>query len=328
MASAQFYELEDLCATLLYSLRTVNSSLAFHVAYELEASGEHELLFRFLTFAWFLAPPGLAYEPYIAQIVAQNDPSKWKELVGALLETEPYMLPTFHEPVVIPLPRPSHAPLDAPWSPFPSNYTPYTARTFYRAVNYAVKQGFWEHAAYLTHSLLPTNPASACSLLACMGVSNQLVQLLESTVYAPLQPRIVEHLYAALCMRCSALPQPRPRIPKPSPAFRPFTISKEAYAEWNIKPKSETRLSSPAIILEDKASAVWKARVEQYKIAVKDGSLVFPTEARMEEFYTTCFPHDIPDEWSPEERQKSHGGGLVTTEQPKNPWKPAFHLCC
>jgi hypothetical protein len=34
--------------------------------------------------------------------------------------------------------------------------------------------------------------------------------------------------------------------------------------------------------------------------------LVFSTEEAMESFYKTYFPDDIPDEWSKEERQKSH----------------------
>jgi hypothetical protein len=45
----------------------------------------------------------------------------------------------------------------------------------------------------------------------------------------------------------------------------------------------------------------------------------------MEQFYDTYFPDDIPDEWSNEERKKSHG--IVPEESSmENIWRPAFLL--
>jgi hypothetical protein len=42
----------------------------------------------------------------------------------------------------------------------------------------------------------------------------------------------------------------------------------------------------------------------------------------LEEFYSTVFPDDIPDEWSAAERAKSHGQQGVVFRT--NPWIPAF----
>jgi hypothetical protein len=46
--------------------------------------------------------------------------------------------------------------------------------------------------------------------------------------------------------------------------------------------------------------------------------LVFPDDDVYEEFMDTYFPDDIPDEWSKQEQQKSHGCGVSATA-PKVP---------
>jgi hypothetical protein len=41
---------------------------------------------------------------------------------------------------------------------------------------------------------------------------------------------------------------------------------------------------------------------------------VFATEDDFEAFYEEFFPDDIPDEWTAEEREKSHKGGVSSSE--------------
>ena len=42
----------------------------------------------------------------------------------------------------------------------------------------------------------------------------------------------------------------------------------------------------------------------------EDGNVCFPDDDVLERFYTRYFPDDIPDEWSAEDQQKSHGRGI------------------
>ena len=57
----------------------------------------------------------------------------------------------------------------------------------------------------------------------------------------------------------------------------------------------------------------------------KESELVCKDEEKEDPFYSACFPKDIPDEWSEEERAKSHGIRLASLSP--NPWVTAFVLC-
>ncbi len=57
------------------------------------------------------------------------------------------------------------------------------------------------------------------------------------------------------------------------------------------------------------ASPYWKPRA------------VWETDDELEEFYETYFPDDIPDEWSREDQEKSHGApGFGTVDSPLGRW--------
>jgi hypothetical protein len=58
-----------------------------------------------------------------------------------------------------------------------------------------------------------------------------------------------------------------------------------------------------------KASEYWSCILEHYMINLK----TWKSDDHLESFYETYFPEDIPDEWSVESRERSHGRGLGKT---------------
>jgi hypothetical protein len=329
MVSAHLYEMDDLGATLLLALRTVDPLLATQITKELTDSNEHEYLQRLLLFAWYLRPPDPIVDASFARAVATED-LLFLHLMFPICD--PY--PDRYEPHTIPTPKASKTPAPSSWTNLPSIYTSEQAHTLYRAIKYALKQQYWEHAAYLVCSLLPDHHESVCSLLRSLSVDERLVTLLESTTYSPLLPRIVEHIIAAYVgnpepvQKSHALLQRlHVKSPHENRKCRTFHIPQKVFEIWNLKPKLADRLrGSPVLVLEDTTSAYWKQAAAKYKIALDSaGNLCFPDDAAIEDFYTTYFPDDIPDEWSEQERQKSHGQPCIPAAN-KNPWSAAFHL--
>jgi hypothetical protein len=114
---------------------------------------------------------------------------------------------------------------------------------------------------------------------------------------------------------------------------------KEAIDDWQsetsmrkrraIKPRSEALLyiterskqtpyvsSEPDIQYELintlKASEYWSCILEHY---MTDGLCRWKSDDHLESFYETYFPDDIPDEWSLQSREMSHGRGLGKSEE-------------
>jgi hypothetical protein len=101
-------------------------------------------------------------------------------------------------------------------------------------------------------------------------------------------------------------------------------------------------MGQPILVAEEGASAYWQAAVQEFEICIDRASLslVFKDDEDQEEFYETYFPEDIPDEWSLEERKKSHdipllsvlsGLSSLSLETDSllswHPWQTAFLLC-
>ena len=192
MVSAHLYELDDLGATLLESLRTANHTLTIQIVKELRVSGEEDYCHSLLTLAWILSPTNSDCDSTIAHVFHNLE-----DVLFALLRSEPYNYPDMPEPITIPPPKPSKSPPPTVWSTLPQAYTPEQAHAFYSAVKYALNTKFWEHAAYLITSLLQEQPNVIISLLKALEFPTIFTQLIESTLYAPLLTRIIEHACAA-----------------------------------------------------------------------------------------------------------------------------------
>jgi len=53
----------------------------------------------------------------------------------------------------------------------------------------------------------------------------------------------------------------------------------------------------------------WQEAVQAAGIVVEEDSFAFPNDTVLEEFHDRYFPDDIPDEWSKQDQEKSHGRG-------------------
>jgi hypothetical protein len=104
-------------------------------------------------------------------------------------------------------------------------------------------------------------------------------------------------------------------------ADRSFSVDGMALSTWGVSsPPVSLLMGAPLWVAQSDASPWWKAALLRHGISE---SLQGPDDDRTEAFYTECFPMDIPDEWSNEERKKSHG--LFVPSAPLNPWASYFH---
>ena len=65
---------------------------------------------------------------------------------------------------------------------------------------------------------------------------------------------------------------------------------------------------APVPLLSD-GCRFWQEAVLAAGITVDEDSFAFPTDTALEAFYDRHFPDDIPDEWSKQDQEKSHGRG-------------------
>jgi hypothetical protein len=59
----------------------------------------------------------------------------------------------------------------------------------------------------------------------------------------------------------------------------------------------------------------WKMAIQAAGITMTGDAVCFPDDDVLENFYEQYFPDDIPDEWSAEDQQKSHGRGRFTEKK-------------
>jgi hypothetical protein len=327
MATRHFYMKDTVCATLLHALQTGDSDQAIYAARELWESQESELLKATLTLAWLLAPPDHPNESNRYAAFARDDV---KEFLFTLLDA-PYTLPELPEHVVIPTPIPRpYANSVGAWTILPLEYTYDQACKFYRAVDISLQNGFWEHAAYLAVSLLPTSPSSVSSLLSAFGVSPRLIELLDGTLFEPLRYRIVEHALAGVGWGLKPIPmdlKPAERAWNRPPAAH-LAMSATACAIWQVRapPASQLR-GAPMLILAPAATEFWKRAVATYGITADSEAncLKFRDDAAEDAFYVECFQDDLPDEWTDARVNRSHGFTVPHTTD-KNVWYAAFAL--
>ena len=106
-------------------------------------------------------------------------------------------------------------------------------------------------------------------------------------------------------------------------AGRIFTIPPSVYSRWNVQSKPLSRLiGAPLFVFEDsprcstsrqrrEVSPYWEHQRTTYNLTTNaKNEIIFDSDTECEDFYITCFPYDIPDEWSTKERQKSHGARI------------------
>lgn len=328
MATRNFYERDCVAAQLLWSLLNGEPKTATDAAFELLASEESEILFAYLTLAWWFQTP--------------SADGVQKARFGAFLSKEPTQFLASLLPAVgyaIPLPSlttiPSHpSPItkgDEPsppvtWTHWPVGWNACQAGKAWRAVEEALRKGNFRRATFLT---LPfsTQTAVLVDFLKSLGVPPQLCEAVETTLFQPLIPRILEHCFAA--MVASGAIAKLPAL-TPSSGGRCFQISEKALACWGIASPPLCRLRGPPVLVTTAdATVYWQKACAAAKSAGgfnPQKPMLFEDRADtdvVEGFYATHFPYDIPEEWTRVEKEKSHFE-RPTLDVPHNPWLLAF----
>jgi hypothetical protein len=311
MPTRNFYEIPDVSATLLTAIANHNTKLIAATVKELMESGCNPV--PLLILGWALSPPipqfsKACYLAYLSGTTAN--------LVEAVQQLPAYTLPPLPDEPPSP-PASKHTNYLSTW-PLPIGWTLLAKARFEQAVAYALKTKNFRHAAYLTSAL---TTKETIQLLHHLGIEDKYTNLFETTEFKPLHTRLIEHAYAILAFKDE--PVVKKQLPATSQG-RCFSIPMSAYSVWNVQPKSPKRLLGlPIHIMEKDASPFWKSQIERFKITCKDNEFHFPDDVLQEEFYIQNFPNDIPDEWSNEERLKSHPFPTVLNEP--NGWLPVFN---
>ena len=326
MTTKHLYTMDSVIATLLYSLQIGDKTLSVHCSKEIVESGESDLLWKVLTLAWLLHPPNEANQYTRYNAFQKGDHKRFLES----LVNSPFLLPPYEPHIAPPAPKPGVVePKPIPWSTQPSNWTNDQAYRLWTTIQSSLCKKHWERATRLTLPLLHSDFQSVVSLLHAMNQTH-MANLLESTDYVPLAERIVAHTFASIVsLPTNTVSTLDPLWNTATPVGRSgrrFTISPIALQIWQTQTNPCTDLMGcPILIGHSETTPYWAKILEKYGIVVKKKELIFKDDSSMEIFYSTYFPEDIPDEWSNEERKKSHGIEPANTKK-ENIWRPAFLL--
>lgn len=268
MVSTHFYCEKTLTAQLLFSLCNADSKLAHAVASELAAS-DAELLFRVLCLAWWLQPPDhpLQY-PRAEAFLAQDCHALFTTLVQS-----PCVLPSL---------------VTAP-------HVPQTMFEIKKALKKRQSEKIFSAALAMSQEELRT-----------IGIAQPFLDAIATTIFKPLEDRILCHaVYALTAFRAAPPPvEPFKIMPQGSLQGRAFAIEDAALAAWQVrKPSAETLRCDPKQIRQ---------------------TPMFETEEDEIAFYELHFPDDIPDEWSDAEIAKSHALAKLSAVIERNVWRTAF----
>lgn len=306
MATKSLYEMEDVCASLMYAFQTKNHTLAFDTARELRVSDEMELLLNLVTFAWLLCDPNaLPFNHVPSQDSVFDD-------ICVLVDNFPAQVPKYKSSLLIPLPT--------------------NPKLAHEAVAYCISKKCWKPCLRMLISFLHKDVTLLRTILQDQfSIQPQMLEVLDRIVYQPLAERLLYHIVVLQTMDHESTAQlatpPSNLIHKARSiwnstsqgrAARTFHISPEALSAWNIRPKSFERLQGtliPRSVMDTCRSLYWESTNPP------------PSEDDIESWFTKHFPDDIPDEWSCAEIEKSHVYAPIETRSVINEWHPAFLLC-
>lgn len=310
MTTRNLYPIEAVVANVIFAVQTNDKQLLTYTISELVNSKEQDYALRILQLAWFLAPPG-RYSRLCYDAWKTKNPFQF---ASAILTNTAFELPdicTFPQPPTKTIVSKYGVP---EWTHFlPSTWSAAQRETFAVAVDKSIKIRNYTHAAYLMGIVEPA------PILRLYGVPDDICYTIEQTVFVPLVVRIVEH---ALWIReTSSVLLPSPLVKTNGRAFK---LQTKACDCWNVLPSLLKELIGIPIHLTTRGTQFWKDMIQKYNISIADESFISTSDESLEQFYIEGFPSDIPDEWSTQERDKSHPQWKPTDD--KNPWRPAFLL--
>jgi hypothetical protein len=260
-------------------------SLSFW-AHELFVSEEWELLGDTLAQALV----GLLPFPGVVLLWKSWNPQSWdwvQQVLGYLA-----ILPERVEYSACP--PPPDTPLSSPVScpPKPADWTAHQRMRLVVAVERAIHQG---HGERVYRFLCGVPPSVAIRYLKSSRIPLPLLDVYTTT------KKGLAHIVC--CLGCSwQTPAVVVEPAKKPTSGRMFGIPTK-YIQYPLHPSGFDVLYG---------CAYWQRVLSEYGIcrdaSKETGHLVFATDDALERFYGDHFPKDIPDEWSQEERAKSHTG--------------------
>lgn len=286
---------------------------------ELLASQEQDLLLRCLALAWCLDDPESPYERERYDAFCAKDA---QALLGSLLRTG-YDIPEVDSLLDVGKPTVLRS---APKGPFDQivlkGWTKSQTRTLGVLLMSAMKDKQQRRARHLLCPLVERHPENVAQILMALGVAESLATLVKTTTYLPMAHRIVRHALSSVVSTSTTRPL---NITITPVVGRTLTIQSEALGLWHCdrRPFSDLQ-GAPVLVADPQATQYWVSLFQTHKGSLKGEDLHFQSQEDEESFYTQGFPHDIPDEWSDEERQKSHG---IEVSNVPNPWVSAFGTC-
>jgi hypothetical protein len=311
MITQHLYTTDTVSATFLSSFFGGDVKTAALCAKELLVSGEKDQLERLATFAWLHDDPSF-------NTANRLETFKTEDFLQTLL-SERQVVP-IEIPTSIP-PPPYETPVSSlPWKRLPNGWTTGNAATVWKAVRDALAHSNYKRVMFLTAYLVKEQPNVIVDLLTALGVKETLIELLEATAIPELRVRILNIAYASLVYTRREEAKLNPVVehiltssPPLGRAGRNLAISANACAEWAVPIPQDSQFIGPVTFLQN-ATSFWKNVLDTNSIHISE-ELEFPNDEAVESFYTTYFPDDIPDEWSIQERQKSHGFSASVTKQ-------------
>jgi hypothetical protein len=305
MITQHLYTTDTVSATFLSSFFGGDVKTTALCAKELLVSGEKEQLRRLATFAWLHDDPTYNTANRLETFTTDG-------FLQTLL-TERRVVPMEIAPSMPPTPYETPTSTSLPWTLLPHEWTAGMANTVWKAVRDALAHKNYTRAMFLTAYLVHDQSNVIANLLTGLGVKKVLIELLEATTIPELRVRILNVAYASLVytkreeanlnpvvehILSTTLPLGR--------AGRNLAISANACAEWAVQIPQDAQFIGPVTFLKN-GTSFWRNVLDSHSVRIGK-ELEFPNDDdAVESFYTTYFPDDIPDEWSLQERQKSHG---------------------
>jgi hypothetical protein len=286
--SKNFYEVDDVCAYFLTCLEQQDLLTASHIVNELLISMENERLHTLMIFVWLLSQPCKETSPYRWSALRSRRYSEYLKT----FETHPFQVPIMMSNNIAVKSTPNEL-----------------ASVCISIQTMLDNKQVWRAYCFARASCSDLRTIHLCLQTLGFPIST-LPQILLNSKY--LSTMILHHALYVLAY----IPAPMSVFPLPTlnvNAGRILTIPPTVYTRWNIQAKPLSRLiGAPLFVLE--TSPYWDHQRTIYTLTTNaKNELIFDTDAECEDFYTACFPYDIPDEWSTEERQKSHGAIMNTT---------------
>ena len=297
-----FYDkksVEDALVAAVTTKHPLRKNMITFWTHELFVSEEWAALIEALTTAWMYCPP------------FQGAAAKWKSLCSSdsSLELLGQFLPFLQFPFALlseiqkPYPEPN---ADGQYDveivakdvipKKPTSWTEFQRRVLLRNVRISMEKKRTRRLYCLLAGLPPT---TALEYLDTSSVNKQLLEAYKKTRHG------LQHILVELGMKWD-LP---PLVPSPvnwskqeagrlsarlfsiPPKFRKLPIELSGFDVLHGCQFWQRELSAAGILREE---------------SVQQKRLVFTSDEALEEFYGRFFPDDIPDEWSAEERAKTH----------------------